>query len=90
VCYALLVVVFPSKISVGPLPDPAVARDIAFSAFLLSPILGAFFAAAAAWYRRFLALSNPNRGRRPAQSQKRTGDGRTRGSGPSQKAGAKR
>jgi hypothetical protein len=90
ICYALLVLVFPAKISVGAAPDPAVARDIAVSAFLLSPILGAFFAAAAAWYRRFLALSSPNRARRQAQRQKsRTGDGRTRG-GTSQKAGAKR
>lgn len=89
-CYALLVLVFPSKISVGQLPDPAIARNIALSAFILSPILGGFFAAAAAWYRRFLALSNPNRGRRPAQNQKRTGDGRTRGGNTSQKAGAKR
>lgn len=89
-CYALLVLVFPSMIVIGALPDPTVARDIVISAFILSPILGAFFAAGAAWYRRFLALSNPNRGRRQAQSQKRTGDGRSRGSGPSQKAGAKR
>ncbi len=45
-----------------------------------SPMLGAFFASAAAWYRRFLTLSNPNRGRRQQQAQKRTGDGRSRGS----------
>lgn len=87
-CYTLLVLVFPSRIVVGPLPDPAIARDIVISAFILSPILGAFFASAAAWYRRFLALSNPNRGRRQAQTQKRTGDGRTRGSSASPKAGA--
>ena len=63
----------------------------AVSAFIYSPIMGAFFAAAAAWYRRFLALSSPNRNRRQAQAQKqRPGDGRTRGSGTSQKAPAKR
>jgi len=45
-----------------------------------SPLLGAFFASAAAWYRRFLSLSNPNRGRRTQQPQKRSGDGRSRGS----------
>jgi hypothetical protein len=27
------------------------------------------FAAAAAWYRRFLNLANPNRGRRPANGK---------------------
>ena len=62
----------------------------AVSAFIYSPIMGAFFAAAAAWYRRFLALSSPNRNRRASQAQKqRPGDGRTRG-GTSQKAPAKR
>ena len=60
------------------------------SAFVYSPIMGAFFAAAAAWYRRFLALSSPNRNRRQSQAQKqRPGDGRTRAGG-SQKASAKR
>ena len=44
----------------------------------------------AAWYRRFLALSSPNRQRRQSQAPKqRPGDGRTRAK-PSQKAGAKR
>ena len=38
--------------------------------FLLSPIFGALFASGAAWYRRFLQLSNPNRGRR-AEEKKR-------------------
>ena len=33
----------------------------ALSAFLIAPIGSALFAAAAAWYRRFLNLANPNR-----------------------------
>jgi hypothetical protein len=66
------------------------ATGASVSAFIYSPIMGAFFAAAAAWYRRFLALSSPNRNRRQSQAQKqRPGDGRTRG-GSSQKAPAKR
>lgn len=80
----------------GRLPAPFAeqftvnAAGAAVSAFIYSPIMGAFFAAAAAWYRRFLALSSPNRNRRQSQAQKqKPGDGRTRG-GPSQKAGAKR
>jgi hypothetical protein len=90
-CYALLVVAFPSTIYAAAPPTPEQAREIAISAFIFSPIIGAFFAAAAAWYRRFLALSSPNRGRRQAQGQKqRPGDGRTRGGSTSQKAGAKR
>ena len=65
------------------------ALGASVSAFIYSPIMGAFFAAAAAWYRRFLALSSPNRNRRASQAQKqRPGDGRTRGT--SQKASAKR
>jgi hypothetical protein len=67
--------------------DPGSATVYAFT---WSPIMGAFFAAAAAWYRRFLALSSPNRNRKPSQAPKqRPGDGRTRG-GTSQKAPAKR
>jgi hypothetical protein len=80
----------------GKLPAPFAeqftvnATGAAVSAFIYSPIMGAFFAAAAAWYRRFLALSSPNRNRRQSQAQKqRPGDGRTRG-GTSQKAPAKR
>jgi hypothetical protein len=57
-------------------------------AFLLSPVMGALFAASAAWYRRFLQLSNPNRARRAAEQQRKSGgSGRSRGS---QKAGARR
>ncbi len=55
------------------------------SSFVLSPIMGAVFASGAAWYRRFLQLSNPNRGRR-ADPKKGSGNGRARG----QKASARR
>ena len=74
-------------------PGSATIESVAFSAFLLSPVMGALFASAAAWYRRFLSLTNPNRGRRPQQPQKRVGDGRTRGSTaqkPNAKAAARR
>ncbi len=74
-----------------PVSPTVGSTDVVVSSFILSPILGGFFAAGAAWYRRFLALSNPNHGRRrQAQAAKQTakrGDGRTRGS---QKAGARR
>lgn len=76
--------------ALGPTaPGAATIESVAVSAFILSPILGALFASAAAWYRRFLRLSNPNRGRQ-ASSQRRSGNGRTRGSNGSQKAGARR
>lgn len=90
ICYSILVLVFPTTIYVSAPPTAEVARDVAVSALILSPLIGAFFAAGAAWYRRFLALSSPNRGKAKAQTAKaKPGDGRTR-TGTSQKAGAKR
>jgi hypothetical protein len=40
-------------------------------ALATSPLSGVFFASAAAWYRRFLRLANPNRGRPPARQAQR-------------------
>jgi hypothetical protein len=40
-------------------------------ALATSPLSGVFFASAAAWYRRFLRLANPNRGRPPARKSQR-------------------
>jgi hypothetical protein len=91
VCYSILVLVFPLTIYAAAPPTADQARDVAVSALVLSPVIGGFFAAGAAWYRRFLSLTNPNRGRRQSQTPKqRAGDGRTRGGTTSQKAGAKR
>ncbi len=89
VCYSLLVLMYPTTVSAAA-PTPSQAQEIALSAFILSPVIGAFFAAGAAWYRRFLRLSSPNRAR-PAQKSnaKKMGDGRTRG-GTTAKASAKR
>jgi hypothetical protein len=87
--YAAYIVIAAGRLPGADAPDPALVRDTVISAFFLSPILGALFAAAAAWYRRFLRLSNPNRGRRSSPA-KRVGNGRTRGSSDSQKAGARR
>jgi hypothetical protein len=68
-----------------PLPSPtptasptpltqAQIQDQIVYAFATSPFFGLFFAASAAWYRRFLRLSRPAP---PRQQQKRS-DGRTR------------
>lgn len=81
-CYAFLGL--GGYIGVG---TNANVNDVVLAAFIVSPIMGALFASAAAWYRRFLQLSNPNRGRQQAAA-KRT-DGRSR-SGGNQKAGARR
>lgn len=64
-------------------PNAAVLSSVVFS-----PIMGALFASAAAWYRRFLQLSSPNRGRNRPPAR-RGNDGRSR-STSGQKAGARR
>lgn len=84
--YTVLILAFPVQITAA-VPQTDQVQAAVLSAFVLSPIMGALFASAAAWYRRFLQLTNPNRGRRAQQSQKRVGDGRTRGAPP--KSGAK-
>jgi len=56
--------------------DPVKQQQIVFSAISVGPLSGIFFAAAAAWYRRFLALSNANaqqRARARQQQRPRAG-----------------
>lgn len=70
IAYVVLIVAVPLKLSpVAPTPDEV--RSAATSAFFATPVTGALFASAAAWYRRFLSLSSPNRGRRPAAASGR-------------------
>ena len=87
VCYAVLISVLPAFVAATS-ADPAAAQETIVAALILSPVMGAFFAAAAAWYRRFLQLSNPNRGR-TAQGKASRADGRTR-TGGARKAPARR
>jgi hypothetical protein len=66
----------------SPTPTPAAtpagnSDEQVLYAFLTSPPFGMLFASVAAWYRRFLQLSNPNRGRRPPPPR-RGNDGRSR------------
>lgn len=85
--YVTIVAVVPNAL--GPTtPASSTVQGVALYALTLSPIMGAFFAAGAAWYRRFLRLSNPSRTRQAASP--RRGDGRTRAANSSQKAGARR
>jgi hypothetical protein len=89
-CYSFLVLsVFSAILATANTQGATTttSSEIITSALTLSPVVGAVFAAAAAWYRRFLALSNPNRGRQPAPA-KRGPDGRSRGG--SSKASARR
>jgi hypothetical protein len=90
-CYTFLVL--RGFIGVAPNANTEnLARDVVLASFLLSPLIGAFFASTAAWYRRFLYLSNPNRGRgrSGSNSNQQRPDGRTRSAGSNQKAGARR
>ncbi len=72
-CYAIVLTSPAGKLLTGDLP----ADSMIASAAALSPMGGALFAAAAAWYRRFLDLANPNRGqRRPVKPQPGRGNPR--------------
>jgi hypothetical protein len=86
ICYSILILtVFSAVLEASP--STGTSTDIILAAFALSPTMGILFASAAAWYRRFLQLSNPNRGRQGPPA-KRGPDGRSRGG--TQKAGARR
>ena len=55
----------PASPTPSPSPAPPVdTTEVATYALVTSPIAGILFASAAAWYRRFLQLSNPNRAAR--------------------------
>ena len=59
----------------SPTPrTPSSVQDQIIYAFVTSPPFGLFFAASAAWYRRFLRLSRPT----PPRQQQRRSDGKTR------------
>jgi hypothetical protein len=85
-CYSLLVLTVLADVATAA-PAQGLTQEVVSSSFVLSPLLGSLFAAAAAWYRRFLAYSNPNRGRQQQKSQGNKPDGKSRGS---QKAPARR
>ncbi len=84
--YVAVLSIVPNALS--PAPGAASLASVAISAFLLSPVMGALFASAAAWYKRFLSLTNPNRGRRSQPPKKGVGNGRSRAT-TSQKPTAK-
>jgi hypothetical protein len=86
-CYSFLILTVFSAVTSAS-PTPGVTQDVILSGFVLSPIMGAIFASAAAWYRRFLSLSNPNRGRKPPPKAQGRPDGKSRTT--SQKAPVRR
>ncbi|HEX5588661.1 MAG TPA: hypothetical protein VFX65_00030 [Candidatus Limnocylindrales bacterium] len=73
--YAVFIYAIAPGLSSDPI-DPAQQQGLVFSALSVGPLSGIFFAASAAWYRRFLALSNANaanRARAKAQQRARAG-----------------
>ena len=60
-CYTVILLSPTGRLFIGGNPpEPYIAN-----AWIVAPIGAAFFASASAWYKRFLHLANPNRGRRP-------------------------
>ena len=76
-CYSFLVLTVLSDLAAAA-GTPGLTQEVIASAFVLSPVMGALFASAAAWYRRFLAYSNPNRGRQPQKGGSSRPDGKSR------------
>jgi hypothetical protein len=72
-CFSIVVMNFSAQIP----PISTTPEQAASTAFVVSPLMGALFAAAAAWYRRFLALSSPNRARQAANAKRSNGKSRT-------------
>jgi hypothetical protein len=62
---------FVDPVTQAPLTHDQAARVILEGAIYLGIPSSALFAAAAAWYRRFLNRANPNRAARPASSGRR-------------------
>jgi hypothetical protein len=60
-CYTVILLSPTGRLFIGGnSPEPFIVN-----AWVVAPIGAAFFAAASAWYKRFLNLANPNRGRKP-------------------------
>jgi hypothetical protein len=73
-CFAVVASVAPQTISIDGSPETT--RAFALQGFLVAPVGSALFAAAAAWYKRFLNLANPNRNQRRAQQARKPVQGR--------------
>lgn len=69
VAFAAILSQIASQFGINVSPDQM--TNVMVQSFITGPLSGALFSAAAAWYRRFLALSSPRRAAagRPAQKQ---------------------
>jgi hypothetical protein len=70
VCYLAVAASPAAGATSGTTTGTGLTGSLIFGTLVVSPIGAAFFASAAAWYRRFLNLANPNRGQRPARGAK--------------------
>ena len=68
ICFAVVVYSVPPSVSNAS--TTASVQAFALQGFLIAPIGSALFAAAAAWYKRFLNTANPNRNQRKAAPQR--------------------
>lgn len=66
--YTVFVYAVAPGIATEPI-DPAQQQQLVLSALSVGPLSGIFFAAAAAWYRRFLTLSNAGAAQRARARQ---------------------
>lgn len=88
ICYSILILTIGSSATADPTLQIQ-AQEVIIAAFIGSTGMGILFASVAAWYRRFLQISSPNRQRQNQAKAKRGADGRSRAGG-AQKAGARR
>jgi hypothetical protein len=77
-CYAAVLYIAPTDLllDLGMTSTASSVQEAALMGFLVAPIGASLFASAAAWYRRFLNLANPNRNQRRAQAAKPVQQGR--------------
>jgi hypothetical protein len=73
-CFAVIVTSSAATFSTST--TPLDVQALALQGFLVAPVGSALFAAAAAWYKRFLNLANPNRNQRRGQTAARPVQGR--------------
>ena len=77
-CYAAVLYIAPTDLllDLGMTSTASSVQEAALMGFLVAPIGASLFASAAAWYRRFLNLANPNRNQRRPQAAKPVQQGR--------------
>jgi hypothetical protein len=68
IAYSVFIYTVAPGLTTEPI-DPAQQQQLVLSALSVGPLSGIFFAAAAAWYRRFLTLSNASAAQRARARQ---------------------